>query len=84
MGLSTIIKKVVLEHNEKKSQNLSESLIVNNRFNFILESFDTSKKSNKKLLENYLQNEKESLVVGGYNRHLVSNIFNKIITKLKN
>jgi hypothetical protein len=84
MGLSTIIKKVVLEHNEKKSQNLSESLIVNNRFNFILDNFDTSKKFNKKLLENYLQNEKESLVVGGYNRHLVSNIFNKIITKLKN
>jgi len=84
MGLSTIIKKVVLEHNEKKSQNLSESLIVNNRFNFILDNFDTSKKSNKKLLENYLQNEKESLVVCGYNRHLVSNIFNKIITKLKN
>ena len=84
MGLSTIIKKVVLEHNEKKSQNLSETLIVNNRFNFILENFDTSKKSNKKLLENYLQNEKESLVVGGYNRHLVSNIFSKIMTKLKN
>jgi hypothetical protein len=48
MGLSTTIKKVVLEHNQKKSQNLSESLIINNRFNFILEGFDTSKKSDKK------------------------------------
>jgi hypothetical protein len=84
MGLSTTIKKVVLEHNQKKSQNLSESLIINNRFNFILEGFDTSKKSDKKILENYLRDEKESLVSNGYNRHLVSNSFHEIMTKLKN
>ena len=83
MGLSTTIKKVVLEHNQKKSQNLSESIIIDNRFKFIVEGFDPSKKSDKKLLENYLKDEKESLIGSGYNRHLVSNSFHEIMTKLK-
>lgn len=84
MGLSTTIQKVVLEHNQKKSQNLSESIIVGNRFKFILESFDQTKKSEKKLLENYLRKEKEELVNNGYDRNLVSNVFHGIMTKIKN
>jgi hypothetical protein len=66
----SIIKKVVLEANEKKQKNLIETKIIENRFNYILN--EKSLFSIKNLIK-----EKNNLLNSGYNKELVNDIYNK-------
>lgn len=66
----SIIKKVVLEANEKKQKNLIERKIIENRFNYILN--EKSLFSIKNLIK-----EKNNLLNSGYNKELVNDIYSK-------
>lgn len=74
--LLSLIKEHAIKENEKKQNNLMESKIIKNRFDFIL-----NEKENRKKLR-YLFEEKNILIEKGYDKDLVIENYNKSIKTL--
>ena len=74
--LSSIIRESILLENQKKQNTITESKIIKNRFDFII-----NKKGNIKKLR-YLFEEKNTLIEKGYNKDIVIENYNKSIDAL--
>jgi hypothetical protein len=79
MELSKTIHKVVLEHKQKKYDSLSESKIVFNRLNFIVEN---STNRTHKNIQSSLIKEKNRMIDFGYNEIIVNEQFKRVINEL--
>ena len=79
MELSKTIHKVVLEHKQKKYDSLSESKIVFNRLNFIVEN---STNRTHKDIQSSLIKEKNRMIDFGYNEIIVNEQFKRVINEL--
>jgi hypothetical protein len=84
MELNKIIKKVVLKHDENVKSTMSESKIIKNRLNFILEDYDLDNGSDKYFAIKTLKNEQKNLIKSGYNKDLVKENFIDVIKNLFN
>ncbi len=75
--INSIIKKVIYEHSEVKNLKNKEFKIINDRFNFIVENFNSKKLKQKSY--NYLLKEKNNLINTGYDKNLINKSFLNII-----
>jgi len=78
MSVSSSLRKVIREYQEKKTNLITERKIIKNRFKFIVES----NSYNKSICMKKLNEEKRNLINKGYNQKLIRESFIDIASSL--